>query len=80
MDAPVPNLGPDEVLLQPLHRFSPRLLILIGILLLLVLNMFFMFGRQVVVGLGVTGMNQPVTWAFTSSTLSFLSESAMPGH
>ena len=35
-----------------------------GFLLLLVLNMVFMFGRQVLVGLGVTGMNQPVTWGF----------------
>ena len=64
MVCPAANLGPEEVLLKPLHRVSPGSAVLSGLLLLLVLNMVFMFGRQVAEGLGVTGMNQPVTWGF----------------
>ncbi len=64
MVRPVANLGPEEVLLKPLHRVSPGTAVLTALLVLLVLNMTFMFGRQVLVGLGVTGMNQPVTWGF----------------
>ena len=58
------HLGPEEALLKPLHRASPKLYFLVGILVLLVANMFIMFGRQVSDGLGVTGMNHPVTWGF----------------
>ena len=54
----------DETLLRPLHRVSRKLLVLVGILILLVVNMFFAFSRQVWDGLGVTGMNHPVTWGF----------------
>lgn len=52
------------MLLKPLHHFGRGSLLLSLFLLVLVLNMFFMFGRQVAYGLGVTGMNQPVTWGF----------------
>ncbi len=54
----------EEVLLRPLHNFSRGQALLSLFLLVLVLNMFFMFARQVAYGLGVTGMNQPVTWGF----------------
>jgi molybdopterin-containing oxidoreductase family membrane subunit len=57
-------MPPAEVLLKPLHHFGRGSLLLSLFLLVLVLNMFFMFGRQVAYGLGVTGMNQPVTWGF----------------
>jgi molybdopterin-containing oxidoreductase family membrane subunit len=64
MSRPAADLGTDEALIRPLHQVSPKLYILVGVLVLLVLNMFIMFGRQVGLGLGVTGMNQPVTWGF----------------
>jgi molybdopterin-containing oxidoreductase family membrane subunit len=64
MSRPAPDLATDEALIRPLHQVSPKLYILVGVLVLLVLNMFIMFGRQVGLGLGVTGMNQPVTWGF----------------
>jgi molybdopterin-containing oxidoreductase family membrane subunit len=64
MSRPATDLGTDEALIKPLHQVSPKLYILVGVLVLLVLNMFLMFGRQVGLGLGVTGMNQPVTWGF----------------
>jgi hypothetical protein len=38
------DLGPDEALIKPLHQFSPKLWVLVGFLLLLVLNMFVTFG------------------------------------
>jgi Ni/Fe-hydrogenase subunit HybB-like protein len=56
--------GTDEVLFRPLHRISPKLSFLAGLLVLLVLASFFLFGRQIALGLGVTGLNHPVTWGF----------------
>jgi molybdopterin-containing oxidoreductase family membrane subunit len=64
MSHPCKDLGPDEALFRPLHRTSRKLNVLVAILIVLILNMFFMFGRQVNNGLGVTGMNHPVTWGF----------------
>ncbi|HLG18462.1 MAG TPA: NrfD/PsrC family molybdoenzyme membrane anchor subunit [Bdellovibrionota bacterium] len=64
MKARPEDLGAEEHLLKPLHRVSPKLLVLCGLLFLAVLNMLFAFAGQVWFGLGVTGMNQPVTWGF----------------
>ncbi len=64
MSRTVADLGYEEALLKPLHTVSPKLLVLVGILSLFVVNMFVVFGRQVGMGLGVTGMNHPVTWGF----------------
>lgn len=59
------ELSDDErVLLRPLAAFSGRLYILLAAMIALVFNMFYMYGRQLIEGLGVTGMNQPVTWGF----------------
>ena len=58
------DLGPDEVLIRPLRQFSPKLMLLVGVLVAVVLSVYFMFGRQVVYGLGVTGLNHPITWGF----------------
>lgn len=59
-----PEVQADETLFLPLHNASPKLWVLVAILILLVLNMFYAFSRQVTDGLGVTGMNHPVTWGF----------------
>jgi molybdopterin-containing oxidoreductase family membrane subunit len=58
------DLGPDEVLIRPLRQFSPKLMLLVGVLAAVVLSMYFMYGRQVVYGLGVTGLDHPITWGF----------------
>jgi molybdopterin-containing oxidoreductase family membrane subunit len=39
-------------------------MLLVGILAAVVLFMYFMYGRQILYGLGVTGLNEPVTWGF----------------
>ncbi len=58
------GLDRDELLVEPIFKSSTRLYIFVAILLALIFNMLYMFGRQVWLGLGVTGMNEPVTWGF----------------
>ncbi len=58
------DLGPEEALIRPLHQFSPKFMLLVGVLAAVVLSVCFMYGRQVVHGLGVTGLNHPITWGF----------------
>ncbi|UCH85319.1 MAG: polysulfide reductase NrfD, partial [Candidatus Latescibacterota bacterium] len=58
------DLGPDEALIRPLHQFSPKFMLLVCILAAVVACMFVMYGRQIAVGLGVTGLDHPVTWGF----------------
>jgi len=63
-DVPHHDLEQEEVLLRPLHRFSPKLMLFVGFLAAVVLFTYFMYGRQILYGLGVTGLNEPVTWGF----------------
>jgi len=58
------NLGVDETLLRPLHRSSPKLLLMVALLVFFGSAGIILFGRQVALGLGVTGLNHPVTWGF----------------
>jgi len=62
--AGVNDLGKEEILLKPILKGSAKLYVFIAILLAAIFNMFYMFGRQLWLGLGVTGMNEPVTWGF----------------
>ena len=54
----------DAVLLRPIEKTDPSFYYLLGALSLVFLFASAMYARQVWFGLGVTGMNQPVTWGF----------------
>ncbi len=54
----------DAVLYRPIYETGKGFYITVGILLLIILWALFMYITQVWFGLGVTGMNQPITWGF----------------
>ncbi|GBD86527.1 putative hydrogenase 2 b cytochrome subunit [bacterium BMS3Abin03] len=54
----------DEALYRPIYETGRGFYLTVGILLMIILFAAFMYVRQVYYGLGVTGMNQPVTWGF----------------
>lgn len=54
----------DAALYRPIYETGKGFYITVGILLLIILWALFMYITQVWFGLGVTGMNQPVTWGF----------------
>ncbi len=54
----------DELLYRPIYETGKGFYITAGILLLVVLWTGYMYYHQLRYGLGVTGMNQPVTWGF----------------
>ena len=54
----------DEALYRPIYETGKGFYLTVGILLMIILFAAFMYIRQVYYGLGVTGMNQPVTWGF----------------
>ncbi|MDR3668838.1 MAG: polysulfide reductase NrfD [Ignavibacteriaceae bacterium] len=54
----------DEVLFKPIYHSGKGFYILAAALLTVFLFGVIMYVRQLVYGLGVTGMNQPVTWGF----------------
>ena len=54
----------DEVLYRPIYETHKAFYISVCILLLVVVWAFYMYYTQVWSGLGVTGMNQPITWGF----------------
>ncbi len=56
--------GDDELLLRPILRGSPKLYVLVAIMLALVANMMWAYWVQLKQGLGTTGMNHPVSWGF----------------
>ncbi len=58
------DVGPDEVLIRPILRGSPKLFGLVLLMLALVANMIWAYVHQLQKGLGVTGMDHPVTWGF----------------
>jgi molybdopterin-containing oxidoreductase family membrane subunit len=54
----------DEALYRPIYETQRGYYITVGILLLIIVWASFMYFTQLRDGLGVTGMNQPVTWGF----------------
>ena len=57
-------LDPDETLYRPIYETGKGFYITVGILSLIILWALYMYIGQVYYGLGVTGMNQPITWGF----------------
>ncbi len=54
----------DAALYRPIYETGKGFYITFGILLVIYLWALYMYITQVWLGLGVTGMNQPVTWGF----------------
>jgi len=54
----------DETLYRPIYETGKGFYITVSVLLIIILFALFMYIRQVYYGLGVTGMNEPVTWGF----------------
>jgi Ni/Fe-hydrogenase subunit HybB-like protein len=54
----------DEVLFRAIEETGPRFYLAVAVLSAIVLFAAFMYVRQMVLGLAVTGMMQPVTWGF----------------
>lgn len=57
-------VDPDEPLYRPIYETGKGFYVTVGILLLVIVWAAYMYFVQVRYGLGVTGMNQPVTWGF----------------
>ncbi len=58
------NFGPDEALYRPIYETGKGFYITVSILIAIYFWSLYMYFTQVRSGLGVTGMNQPVTWGF----------------
>ena len=58
------NFGPDEALYRPIYETGKGFYITVSVLLAIYIWSLYMYFTQVRSGLGVTGMNQPVTWGF----------------
>lgn len=54
----------DEALYRPIYETGKGFYLTVGVLLLIIFTTLFIYIRQIYYGLGVTGMNQPVTWGF----------------
>jgi molybdopterin-containing oxidoreductase family membrane subunit len=54
----------DAELLRPILESGTGFRVISTLLLLIILGCWMIFGRQVLYGLGVTGLNQPVVWGF----------------
>lgn len=61
----------DEVLFRPIYETSKSFYILAAVLVALLLFGVVMYVRQLVYGLGETGMNEPVSWGFYIITFVF---------
>ena len=57
-------LDQDEALYRPIYETGKGFYITVGILSLIILWALVMYIGQVYYGLGVTGMNQTITWGF----------------
>jgi len=55
---------PDAALFRPIYETGKGYYIVIGILIAIYLWSIFMYFNQIRFGLGVTGMNQTITWGF----------------
>ena len=51
----------DAELLRPIEQAGTGFRVTTTLLILLILGCWVLFGRQLLYGLGVTGLNQPVT-------------------
>ena len=54
----------DEVLIRPIEHTGPGFYFMVAFLLAVILFSGYTFLKQVMVGLGVTGLAQPVSWGF----------------
>ncbi len=54
----------DAELLRPIEQGGPGFRVAFTLLGLTILGAWVLFSRQLLLGLGVTGLNQPVTWGF----------------
>ncbi len=54
----------DQDLLRPIEESGVRFRVVSGLLLFVILACWVIFSRQLLYGLGVTGLNQPVAWGF----------------
>ncbi|MFQ5649295.1 MAG: NrfD/PsrC family molybdoenzyme membrane anchor subunit [bacterium] len=54
----------DEVLIRPIEHTGKGFYITVCVLLAIIAFSVYTYIRQVVLGLGVTGLNQPVSWGF----------------
>jgi Ni/Fe-hydrogenase subunit HybB-like protein len=61
----------NEDLLRPLSVVTPRYFIILAFFLAVVIAAGFAFGNQVYNGIGVTGLNRPVFWAFYITNFVF---------
>jgi len=61
---PTATLDRDETLFRPIYETGTGFYVAFGILGLIFLWALYMYITQVWFGLGLTGMNQPVTWGF----------------
>lgn len=59
-----PSATSDPALFRSIDHTTTKFYVTVGVLAAIVLFAVFMYVRQVVLGLGVTGMMQPVTWGF----------------
>lgn len=59
-----PSCTRDEALFRPTEETSRRFYVAVAVLLAVVLFTACMYVRQLIKGLAVTGMMQPVTWGF----------------
>lgn len=59
-----PSSTQDEALFRPIEQMGGRFYVIVGVLVAIILFAVVMYVRQVLLGLRVTGMAQPVTWGF----------------
>lgn len=59
-----PSSMQDEALFRPIEQMGGRFYVIVGVLVAIILFAVVMYVRQVLLGLRVTGMAQPVTWGF----------------
>lgn len=64
MEKPISHDQPDEILFRPIYQTEKGFYTIVAILMMIVVWAAYMYYTQVIHGLGVTGMNQPVTWGF----------------
>ncbi|MFQ5697009.1 MAG: NrfD/PsrC family molybdoenzyme membrane anchor subunit [Myxococcota bacterium] len=59
-----PAPGQDEALYRPIEQTGPGFYLGVGVLLAIILFGVYRYLRQFFLGLGETGMNEPVSWGF----------------